>query len=432
MMMRFGVNYTPRENWFYSWHDLDWSATREDFDAIAGLGLDHVRILPLWPVLQPNRGLVRGRAVDDVRRMVELAGEAGLDASVDVIQGHLSSFDFVPSWLHSWHARSMFSAPEVVEAQVRLVDALDEALYDLPTFLGLTLGNEVNQFTSVDHPTPMSATPAEVTAWLDALLDAPRRDPRQLRLHAEYDAVWFAQGHAFRPTHASRQGDLTAIHSWIFNGTAQGYGAMSPQSLRHAEYLVELSRAFATDPDRPVWLQEVGAPQNHVDEVDAPDFCEQTVRAAADSDALWGVTWWCSHDVSRELLDFPELEHTLGLFDSDGAVKPIGTRFAELAAELRDAPRAAVRRTAVVVPADADDVPLSRGELAPGGGVFEAWSALAVRGERPTLVTSRLAQDPLALAARGITSTVHAEPTGRNFYSSVSDADMFAAGAPNG
>ncbi|RMB80769.1 glycosyl hydrolase [Streptomyces shenzhenensis] len=422
-MLRFGVNYTPSRDWFYSWLSPDWAVTRRDMKALADLGLDHVRIMPLWPVVQPNRTLIRRRALQDIRQVVEIAGEAGLDASVDVLQGHLSGFDFVPSWLTDWHQRSMFVDPDAVAAQAALVEAFDEHLHDLPNFLGLTLGNEVNQFTSALHPNRMPATTAQVTSWLDTLHGAGPRDPRHFRLNAEYDAVWYADDHPFVPTHSSRYGRMGVVHSWIFNGTAQGYGAMSHESVHHAAYLVELSRAFAVDPARPVWLQEVGAPLNHLTEEQAPDFCERTVRAAADSEALWGVTWWCSHDVERRLGDFPDLEYSLGLIDADGRVKPLGRRFGEVCAELRSRPRPSPRREAVVVPVDAADVPVSRAELSPGGGVFETWMRHARAGTRPTLVTSATAADPSALTARGIARLFHAEPTGRTFYSSVSDAE---------
>ena len=381
MTPRFGVNYVPSGDWFYSWLSPRWDRIRRDLEAIAALGLDHVRVLPLWPVLQPNRTLIREKALIDVRRVVRLAGEAGLDASVDVIQGHLSSFDFVPSWLSSWHRRNMFTDPDCVAAQAALVQAVHGAVAELPNYLGLTLGNELNQFSSGPHPSPMPATPAEVGAWLDTLLDAVPAGGRGLRLHAAYDAVWYQDGHPFLPTHASRYGDVTAVHSWIFNGTAQHYGAMSAQSVRHAEYLIELSRAFAADPARPVWLQEIGAPLNCLAESDAPEFCRRAVLAAAESDALWGVTWWCSHDVSRSLGDFPELEYSLGLFDADGQVKPIGKAFAEVAREARAGSRPPARTTAVEIPA-----PLSRAVLAPGGPVFTAWMDAAARGERPALV----------------------------------------------
>ncbi|MFJ4685093.1 glycosyl hydrolase [Streptomyces sp. NPDC088789] len=423
-MLRFGVNYTPSQDWFYSWLAPDWSVTRRDMDALAALGMDHVRVLPLWPLVQPNRTLIRHTALDDVRRVVEIAGSAGLDASVDVLQGHLSGFDFVPSWLANWHRRSMFTDPDAVSAQSLLVEAFEEHLHDLPNFLGLTLGNEVNQFASSLHPHQMQATTDDVTGWLRALHGSGPRDARHFRLNAEYDAVWYADGHPFVPAHSARHGRMSVIHSWIFNGTAQGYGALSHESVHHAAYLIELSRAFALALDRPVWLQEVGAPLNHLTAEEAPDFCERTVRAAADCDALWGITWWCSHDVERRLSDFPDLEHSLGLIDADGVVKPIGRRFAAMAAELRDRARPEVRTEAVVVPVGSDDVPLSRAELSPGGGVFEAWMDRARKGARPALVTSTAASDPSALSARGIQRLVHATPTGHTYYSSVSDAEV--------
>lgn len=426
---RFGVNYVPRQGWFYSWLEPSWDEVRRDLEAIASLGLDHVRVFPFWPVLQPNRTLIRPRALDDVRQVVRIAGEAGLDASVDVIQGHMSSYDFVPAWLTSWHATNMFTDPGAVRAQADLARALHDALADLPNYLGLTLGNEVNQFSGDPHPTPMRATPAQAETWIRTLLDAVPADGDRLRLHAEYDAVWYLDDHPFLPTHASRLGDVTAIHSWIFNGTAQRYGGMSAESLRHGEYLTELSRAFATDPARPVWLQEIGAPLNCLDEADAPAFCERAVRHAADSPALWGVTWWCSHDVDRSLADFPDLEYSLGLFDAEGRVKPIGRAFAEVAAEVRARAAApAARAEAVVVDVDADDVPLRRGDLAPGGAVFEEWMALARDGRRPTVVTSRSAADDADLAARGVGAVHRPQGGGTSAYSAVSDAEALAVG----
>ena len=129
---RFGVNYTPRIGWFHSWLDLAPDAVAEDLAAVASLGVDHVRIFPLWPLLQPNRTLIRPRALEDVRTVVDAAAAVGLDVVVDALQGHLSSFDFVPSWLSSWHRRNMFTDPEVVSATAELVRALADQLAGCP------------------------------------------------------------------------------------------------------------------------------------------------------------------------------------------------------------------------------------------------------------------------------------------------------------
>ncbi|BDZ40234.1 hypothetical protein [Microbacterium suwonense] len=168
-------------------------------------------------------------------------------------------------------------------------------------------------------------TTAEATSWITTLLDAAdSAAPDQEHVHSEYDAAWYLDGHGFTPALAARLGAMTTVHSWIFNGTAQRYGGRSTASDRHAEYLIEVSRAFATDPRRRTWLQEVGAPSNCLSDDEMPGFLEATVRHAARTENLWGVTWWCSHDVSRTLGDFPELEYSLGLIDQEGAVKPSG------------------------------------------------------------------------------------------------------------
>lgn len=87
-----------------------------------------------------------------------------------------------------------------------------------------------------------------------------RGAPGRMHVHAEYDAAWYQDGHPFTPAQAARLGAATAVHSWVFNGTAQRHGRTGTATEHHAAYLVELSKAWAEDPARPVWLQEVGAP----------------------------------------------------------------------------------------------------------------------------------------------------------------------------
>ena len=411
--LRFGANYTPSTNWMHSWLSLNLDDVRRDFSSLADLGLDHVRILPLWTVLQPNRSLIRAEAIADVRAVVDAGAEFGLDVSVDVIQGHLLSFDFVPSWLSTWHDRNMFTDPAALSGQVALVERLAVALRDAPNFLGLTTGNEVNQFAASVHPSPWPVTTAEAANWISALLDAASAAaPTQEHVHSEYDAAWYLDGHGFTPALAARLGAMTTVHSWIFNGTAQRYGGRSIASDRHAEYMIEIARAFSTDPRRRTWLQEVGAPSNCLTDDEMPGFLEATVRHAARTENLWGVTWWCSHDVSRDLADFPELEYSLGLIDQRGQTKPLGRRFAEIIPELRRRSAPVPRTVGIVIEVDEDDTPASRGSLAPGGPVFEAWLAACRDGVDAAFVTSTTADDAAALAARGITELVRPDLSG--------------------
>ncbi|MGW4318675.1 glycoside hydrolase 5 family protein [Streptomyces sp. NPDC004684] len=399
--VRFGVNYTPSQGWFHHWLDFDLDAVRADLDSIAALGLDHIRVFPLWPYFQPDRALIRPRAVEQLVRLVDAAGERGLDVNVDGLQGHLSSFDFLPAWTRTWHRRNLFTDPEVLDGQAAYLRTLAAALADRPHFLGMTLGNEINQFSGAPHPDPDRATAEQIDAWLERMLTACEKGaPGKLHLHAEYDATWYRDDMPFTPVQAARHGALTAVHSWVFNGTAQRHGRTSVPTEHHAAYLIELSKAWATDPHRPVWLQEVGAPAPLIPAEHAAAFAEATVAAALDCPDLWGVTWWCSHDVSRDLADFPDLEYSLGLLTNDRRPKDIARALARAARAHTYAP--APRTTALAVPAD----PAARSRCAPGGDVFEAFFRLTADGARPTTVLDTHAADHAHLTARGITEVV--------------------------
>ncbi|MEU6003142.1 glycosyl hydrolase [Streptomyces sp. NPDC047197] len=401
---RFGANYTPSQGWFHHWLDFEIDAVRADLDAIAGLGLDHIRVFPIWPYFQPNRTLIRPRAVEQLVALADAAAERGLDVNVDGLQGHLSSFDFLPAWTQTWHRRNIFTDPDVVEGEIAYLRTLAAALADRPNFIGMTIGNEVNQFSAGPHPDPDRITEDQAGEWLRRVLAACEEGaPGKLHLHAEYDAAWYQDDQPFTPAQAARLGGATAVHSWVFNGTAQRHGREGVATAHHAAYMIELSKAWADDPRRPVWLQEVGAPAPLIPAGHAASFTEATVEAALDCADVWGVTWWCSHDVSRSLADFPELEYSLGLLTNEGRVKPGGEVLARLAKEWRGREYApAVRSTAVVV----DDSTSRRSACGPGGPVFEAFARLVADGVRPTTVLASRVGDSAHLAARGITEVV--------------------------
>lgn len=400
--MRIGVNYTPSHGWFHSWLDFDPDAVRRDFEVIAALGLDHVRIFPLWTLLQPNRGLIRPQAIADVVSMVRLAHEFGLETSVDAINGHLSSFEFLPPWVVTWHRKNLFTDETTISGERALVAALAEALRGEPGVTGMTLGNELPQFAAStpgqSHPQPSPATPEQVDAWLDAVMGAVETAwPEGGHWFGFDDGLWFSDTQPFTPRHAVTRGTATTVHSWVFGQVGPRFGAHHPALTWFPRYLLELARAWDPAKDRTLWLQEVGAPRTHVADADAPAFVAGTLDAIRDTPGLEAVTWWCSHDVSRDLYDFPELEYSLGLFANDGTPKPEARQLAEMIPDLR----------AVSTPVDRPDAPPStppdrpeppaatlefsadwrtgagRSVCAPRDALFARWVDEAVRTGRP-------------------------------------------------
>ena len=396
-----GVNYTPRRGWFHSWLDLDLGEISEDLAQIAELGLDHVRLFPLWPILQPHRSLIRTSAIDDVAKVVDIAAEHGLNATVDVLQGHLSSFDFLPSWVSTWHRRNIFTDPDVVGSQQELARALGSGLAGRENLVGLTLGNEIGQFARPDHPDCEPLTPEQAIAWNAGMLGALEEVmPAGLHHHCFDDALWFTDAHPFTPKAAVEQGHATTIHSWVFTGPAQRLGAGHPGLAHFGRYLIEVAdywhHRLAVPADRTMWLQEIGAPAPSITAEQAPEFATTSIRSAIGNDNVNAVTWWCSHDVSRSLVDYPELEYSLGLFDSDGNLKPVGEAIGALAREQRENGRiaplgapegqdgdgsrvAGAQEDPIIIPALAEDGS-DRSLLAPAGEVYAQWTEEALAG----------------------------------------------------
>lgn len=411
---RFGVNYTPRRGWFHSWLDFNPNEVAEDLDAIAGLNLDHVRIFPLWPLLQPSRTLIRPAAVADIRTVVELAAERDLVVSLDVLQGHLSSFDFLPSWLTSWHRRGLFTDPAVIDAEINLVEALGTALADLQNFSGLTVGNETNQFAEPGHPDRHAVTVDQMGEWLRQMDAAQHRAAPQVRHQHSFDSrAWFDDESPVLWQHATGIGDVTTVHSWVFTATEGLRDHEDPPLDALADYQVQLAAGAADTFGRPVWLQEIGAPPPWIPAEAAADFVESAVTPVLSTPQFDGVTWWCSHDVDTALGDFPPLEYSLGLIASDGTVKPAGHRIGEIAAAERSEPTPPEPRRTAVKLAPVTEDGAGRCANAPGGPVWQAWLDLIQDGQPATLIRADLAADEHQLAGRGITNVVEpaAPPT---------------------
>lgn len=374
--LRFGANHVPSSGWFYSWLDFDADQIARDFDDLAGLGLDHVRIFPVWPWIQPNRSLIRSSAVDDVLTTIDLAAARGLDVCVDLVQGHLSSFDFLPSWVLTHHQRSLFSHPEVRDGLRTYVDTLAGAVTTRDNVFALTLGNEVNNLWP-SNPT----TIAESRSWAQELLETARKAaPGLLCLHSLFDDAFYAPDHPFGPADVTTLGDLSTVHSWVFNGVGAIDAPLGPATLTHADYLVELAAAYAAEPGRPVWLQEIGAPLPEIGPDSVREFVTGTIDHVVQNPALYGITWWCSHDLDRSLVDFPDREYDLGLFTVDHRRKPVAEALAAAIADHGGARPTPMPRQQLECPVDLIHEPERRAEVAPGSDFHRGWVAARVDG----------------------------------------------------
>jgi endo-1,4-beta-mannosidase len=396
MTTRFGVNYVPAKNWWHSWIDWDPASIAADLEAIAGLGADHIRIHLVWPVFQPDERHVSPAMLGRVAELMEIADAQDLDVSVTVLDGWLSGTCFRPFWQRP--GMNLFADPDALRAQKALLAAVIDAVGAHPRFLGIDVGNEPNVLLQFDDNA--GTTPAEADAWTgDMLAECERLAPDGLHVVGFDHLPWLGET-PFGRNAIATTGAATAIHSWTrFTGTLERYGVSGTGTVHLAEYVIELARAFHVDPGRPVWLQEYGASPEWMDEERIPDHVEAFTRAALSSDGLWGITWWCSHDIDRRFAGFPELEYDLGLLTVGNRVKPVGERLRELIAAHRSDPVVPAARTTGLI--------LDEGRV-PDLVFADAFFSLIDAGLHPAIVRAERSDDGAYLASRGIAELVEA------------------------
>jgi hypothetical protein len=386
--IRWGVNYTPSNAWWLIWSRWDSAQVHRDFEQIRSLGFDHVRIQMPWVMFQHSPTSVAPVPLHRVVTMVDIAHRFGLSVDVTVLTTWLSGKSFLPNWVHR---RNYIREPDLVDALHVLYDQTTSALQGHPGILGVDLGNEL-----LNGRVPGN-TDAQFQTWAEGHLRIiDKHLPRALNTVSTFGSAVPQRGQL-----AATLGDATVVHAWEFRPGVDTGAQVIPDAVHTAEYLIEGYRAYHSGLQRPLWLQETGAPMIDafgnpcIDPDRAPDFAESLLRNALSCADVDGVTWWCSHDIKHATLPgwLPESEYSLGLFDSSGRRKPVADRISALIAEQRSGGfPAPVPRTVAIV-----------------GDDRVTFDRLVADGEHPTFVLAELEHDTAHLRARGIETVV--QPT---------------------
>ena len=397
--VRFGLNYTPSKNWWYSWADWDTSSIQRDLANISSIGMDHIRIMLIWPDLQPNAAYVRAEMTWRLAEMLDLADEAGLDVEATVFNGQVSGFLFTTPWLingGNGQVTNLYTDTGAIASEQQLLAALSAEVAKHPRFLGFDLSNEIYWFTK---PYGIDIPPATGDAWLRTMFAAAEKyAPGRLHVIGNDHWPWMNNDYFSRPAMA-QLGSATANHTWAgWTNVPQTYGPMSVESVHYSEYFIELIKAFHTDLSRQVWIEETGMSTKWMDASLIPSWTEDSIRNMVSCSGLWGITWWCSHEVSTRLTGFNPLEYDLGVFTNDRVLKPIGATIQRLAAEFdKTPPQPLARPDALVLPDD----------MVPWNGFFEPYMNLIKQGTRPAVVLQSRTSDAAYLKARGISKLIY-------------------------
>ena len=356
------------------WRRFDAGEVREDFQRIAGLGLDAVRFFLRWDDFQPRADVVESEMLARLELLANLAAEAGLQTMPTLFAGHMSGVNWLPSWsldpktphgrfrTISGEAESPYGVGEMyagplLDAQLRLARAVGECLRAHPAVLAWDLGNE---FTNLREPSSEAAA-AEWSRRLTAALQEASGIPVTAGTHGED----LTRNRNLRLSSLCAPYAFATMHGYpVYSAFARG--RLDPEVV---PFLAHLAAMFS---HKPVLFSEFGnptcppgklAPFERVALPDEPPnptispddpvlatyacltedemawYCTQVLERLH-ADGRLGAYWWCWADYADDLRDEPPFdcaphELTFGIIRSDGSEKPVAAALGAFARERR-------------------------------------------------------------------------------------------------
>ena len=150
---RLGCNYWPRNKAMSWWSDFDAGEVGDEFDVIAALGMDCVRLFLLWDDWMPSPDEVSTGCLRDFGRVCDAATDRGLELDVTFFTGHMSGPNWSPRWLLAPDGPSPTPNPRQVVSGGRVVDGAYRNPFHDPTAIAaerLLLATVVGEY--LEHP----------------------------------------------------------------------------------------------------------------------------------------------------------------------------------------------------------------------------------------------------------------------------------------
>ena len=335
MEFMLGVNYWGRDYGTEMWLHYDKDAIRRELKQLSEYGVRCMRVFPNWRDFQPidksyghlgkfgeytnshDGSVVFGDGVDmdrieDFRDFCRAAEENQMTLVVSIVTGWMSGRLFVPPAING---KNPITDPEALMLMRRFIHRFVRELKDEKSIIMWDLGNECNCMGPV-----WSAF--DSYRWAATVVDSIRSEdntrPIASGMHAlEISGNW-------RITHQGELCDVMTTHPYP-----------SPTIGANKEPYTRLRATFAPTAQslyysgvgkKPAYIQESGTFTETIGSREmSADFMRIQILSAI-SNGLLGYQWWCAWD--QKHLDFSPytwslMEESLGLFDENGAPKPV-------------------------------------------------------------------------------------------------------------
>jgi endo-1,4-beta-mannosidase len=354
-----GVNYWPRRKAMYWWNEFDAEEVREEFNIIAGLGLNVVRIFLLWEDFQPTPTEVSTAHLGHLGQVCDIAAELGLGLDITFFTGHMSGPNWAPSWLLGGPRpkiirqvvsggkitrkgyRNPFHDPVALDAERLLLKTVVSAYKDHPGVWMWNLGNEPDLFA---WPRDYQ----EGRAWVREMSAVIREiDPGHPVTCGLHGASLF-QDNGLRVDQVYAETDVAVMHAYpMYLGpmvepldpNLVPFSCAVTSALCGKPVLMEEFGGCTAPPGQPsqTWSwRSYGQPRTQfmASEEDLASFVDGTLERLLKTGAT-GAMIWCFADYAPHLWEKPPCkesrhERFFGLVRPDGILKPhaeVITRF---------------------------------------------------------------------------------------------------------
>jgi hypothetical protein len=324
-----GTNYSPSTGWFQILDNWNPEAVAKDMDSLQSIGVNFIRFMPLWYLIQPEINKFDQQKIDRLNELITIAGKRNISVQPSLITGWLDGGIFTPSWV----TKNLFTDPDQINSTAKMVTIISKAISGNPNVHSYDFGNEINALKGAGR---FIANPEQTKTWMAIMYKAFKAgDPNRLvtnGIGTGYDEFFSAENIALAC-------DYMSAHSYsYFHGTILD----DPWFGLRSTYSTNMIVAWAKIEGKPVLMQETGISGDWVSQEQRAKYLELEYFSCW-ADGAAGFVWWCSHNIDttfrvkpakdgREFVKngkFDPLEYQMGLLDVHNNKFPAAETFKE-------------------------------------------------------------------------------------------------------
>ncbi len=347
-----GCNYWDSASGTDMWRNWNEEVVKADLEALAKIGVRHLRVFPNWRDFQPVDKYLHyaGRQFDyytpedaeceapdyvDMRmvrrfkKFAKIARDNGMTLTVSLLTGWMSGRLFFPPALAN---KNLLTDKEALVLTNRYITKLVTEFKDIENIVLWDLGNECNCMGQVNDPQTAYIWTMTVRNAIRAVDSSRPISSGMHSLQEDGESVWSIKD----------QGelcDMMTTHPYPSPTIKNDIDPMN--KMRSTIFPTAQSEFYSSVSGKPCMIQEQGS---FSDLAGTPEMSADFARVnilSAWANGFKGYLWWCG--MEHTLLEQPPynwsmIERSLGMVHLDRTPKPIGEAFKKVSEVIKSLP----------------------------------------------------------------------------------------------